>query len=360
MNLETNSAQTQTETTMDDIDKLIEEKLLLKEKVEDPKKMGRENFISLVTESDVNCMFYTGVPTVVLLRSLFCFVSSFSNQVNYWKGSKHKQQSYQNLNGKEKTGPKRILTPFQEYILTLVRIRLGLLNRHVADIFGVSPTTSSNTFTTWVNLLYHVLKPVLKWPSREAVNKHMPAPFSKHFKRTRAVVDCTEFYIQRPRNVRSQAATYSTYKSRNTLKALLGISPVGAITFLSNLWSGNTSDRMLFKKCGILDVLEPGDAVMADRGFTVRDLLAEKSCHLVMPPFTKKFSGGKGKKLTTKDVVNTRNIANCRIHVERAIQRVKTFKILNGQISLSLKPLLEQILMVVCVITNLWGPLIKK
>lgn len=59
-------------------------------------------------------------------------------------------------------------------------------------------------------------------------------------------------------------------------------------------------------------------------------------------------------------LLKQKRIANCRIHVERAIQRVKTFKILNGQISLSLKPLLDQILLIACVLTNLWGPLLKK
>lgn len=191
-------------------------------------------------------MFYTGVPTVTLLKNLFFFMNSFYNSINYWKGSNHKEQSYQFVSEKAKPGPRRVLFPFQEYILTLVRIRLGLLNKHVDDIFGISSTTASNIFTTWVNLMYHVLKPVLKWPSKEAVQKHMPNAFKKAFPKTRVIVDCTEFYIQRPRNVRSQASTYSNYKSRNTVKTLIGISPAGAVSFLSNLWSGNASDRCIF------------------------------------------------------------------------------------------------------------------
>lgn len=144
------------------------------------------------------------------------------------------------------------------------------------------------------------------------------------------------------------------------MKALIGISPVGVVSFLSNLWSGNASDRFIFLRSGILDMFEPGDAVMADRGFTVRDLLAEKCAYLIMPPFTKKCNVGKEKNLplTSNDIIKTKKIANCRIHVERAIQRVKTIKMLYGQISL--KPLLDQILLIACVLTNLWGPFLKK
>lgn len=159
------------------------------------------------------------------------------NSINYWKGSNHKEQSYQFVGETAEPGPRRVLLPFHEYILTLVRIRLGLLNKHIADIFGISCTTASNIFTTWVNLMYHVLKPVLKWPSKEALQKHMSNAFKKAFPKTRVHVidDCTEFYIQRPRNVRSQASTYSYYKSRNTVKALIKISPAGAVSYLSNL-----------------------------------------------------------------------------------------------------------------------------
>lgn len=55
-------------------------------------------------------------------------------------------------------------------------------------------------------------------------------------------------------------------------------------------------------------MVEPGDAVMADRGFTVRDLLAEKCAYLIMPPFTKKCNVGKGKKLTSNDIIKTKKL----------------------------------------------------
>jgi len=38
---------------------------------------------------------------------------------------------------------------------------------------------------------------------------------------------------------------------------------------------------------GLIDLLEEGDHVVADRGFTVRDLLPKKGVKLNIPPFTK-------------------------------------------------------------------------
>lgn len=89
--------------------------------------------------------------------------------------------------------------------------------------------------------------------------------------------------------------------------------------FISNLWGGNVSDRYITEHCGYLDIVKPGDEVMADRGFLIIDLLLERRATLNIPPFTKKCSWGKCKHLTAHDVLKTKKIAKLRIHVERAI-----------------------------------------
>ena len=112
----------------------------------------------------------------------------------------------------------------------------------------------------------------------------------------------------------ARAQTYSNYKSHNTVKILVGITPQGSISFVSNAWGGRTSDKYLTDNCGILKKLLLGDLVMADRGFTIQESLMLHKAELAIPAFTK----GKDQ-LDPVDVEQTRGIANVRIHVERVI-----------------------------------------
>lgn len=136
---------------------------------------------------------------------------------------------------------------------------------------------------------------------------------------------------------------------------MIGITPIGNITFVSSLYGGNTSDRHIAEKENI-DKIEPGDAVMVDRGFNIGDRLLQKGAKLHMPPFTRKKKDGKGKALNQKEILETREIAALRIHVERAIGRIKTFKALRN-LTPNLYPLLYQILVIISVICNVNPPL---
>ena len=82
-----------------------------------------------------------------------------------------------------------------------------------------------------------------------------------------------------------QQMTFSNYKNDNTFKGLVGISPDGSVTFVSLLYPGSISDKELTKRSGILDLLEPGDSVMADRGFEIEEDLLLIGVKLNIPPF---------------------------------------------------------------------------
>lgn len=182
---------------------------------------------------------------------------------------------------------------------SLVRQRLGLLVGHPADIYSLSKGSVSKIFTTWITMLYHVFKDILiAWPKRQQVKRHLPKSFAK-FPRTRVIIDCTEIKIQKPTGPSAQKVTRSNYKSSNTFKLLVGISPTGAFTFVSQLWSGGASDRHITMKSGLIDKLEPNDDCMADRGFNIRDLVTKRRATLNIPPFSK------GKQLSTKACTQT-------------------------------------------------------
>ena len=86
------------------------------------------------------------------------------------------------------------------------------------------------------------------------------------------------------RKIRSQSVTYSHYKHHNTAKGLLGITSTGFVSFVSDLYAGRTSDGQATIDSRILNMLESGDYIMANRGFgIVGDL--PKGVNLSIPPF---------------------------------------------------------------------------
>ena len=117
----------------------------------------------------------------------------------------------------------------------------------------------------------------------------IPKPFQA-FSNLHGIVDCTEFYIETLFRVAVQRSTYSSYKSRNTFKAFISISTILHINFISKLYTGSISDKEIVRQCGYLLLLNPGDAIMADTGFNIQDLLAIDQTRLLAPPITKKGS----------------------------------------------------------------------
>ena len=89
--------------------------------------------------------------------------------------------------------------------------------------------------------------------------------------------------------------------------------PSGVITFVSETYEGPISDRKLVEVSGLLELLEPGDEIMADKGFQIQDLLAPLGVCLNMPPFL-----NSNIQMPKEDVLLTRKIAHLCIHVERA------------------------------------------
>ena len=108
------------------------------------------------------------------------------------------------------------------------------------------------------------------------------------------------------------------YKKHNTVKFLVGITPSGAISFLSKCWGGRATDKYITMNSGFLNLLEPGDVILADRGFDIGDDIALYCAKLMIPAFTR----GK-KQLSLEEVEQSKRIAKVCIHVERVIGLLK-------------------------------------
>ena len=178
----------------------------------------------------------------------------------------------------------------------------------------------------------------------------MPVAFKEQYPNTRLIIDATEFGIEHPSSLTSQSCTFSSYKNKNTVKVLIGIIPSGAIVFVSPVYEGSISDKKLVQKSGLLEKLEIGDEIMADKGFDIQDLLAPLGVRLNIPPFLSSDT-----QFSCEDVVKPKKI---RIHVERAILRFKEFWILRSPIPASMWDSLNELIYVCVMLCNFSPPLV--
>ena len=113
----------------------------------------------------------------------------------------------------------------------------------------------------------------------------------------------------------------------------MGVSPSGSITFLCEFYDGSISDKEIVKNSGVLEkeLWSPGDSVIADRGLTIESGLKELKVDLNISSFL----GGRAQ-LTAAEVKESQTIASVRIHVKRAIQGIKKFKVIRYEMPLTL------------------------
>ncbi|XP_075526546.1 uncharacterized protein LOC142558278 [Dermacentor variabilis] len=182
--------------------------------------------------------------------------------------------------------------------------------------------------------------------------EHLPVCF-KHFSNVRAIVDCTIFAIGQPNRLRCELQTYPFYKKNFTLKYMVAVTPSGLSAHISQGYGGRTSDKALFEQSCLIKQPDPiSHVIMADRGFLVDDSCADNLIELIRPPFRIQKQMSKG------DSLRTQKIASARVHVERAVQRIKIFKVLSTRIPWSMEGLLEDIVITAAGITNLSSPIL--
>ena len=251
--------------------------------------------------------------------------------------------------GSRESFDRRNLSPEEEFFCFLCILRRSLDQEDLANRLGVSQATISRVWTTWLRFVHDRLCQVPMWLPRSVIDAKMPKTFKRLFPETRVVLDCTDILIEMPSAFRAQSETYSSYKHHNSAKGLVAIAPHGAIVFASGLYGGRTSDKAILKDCGLLPKLEEGDALMADRGFDVADILP-RGTHLFMPSFMDQRP-----QLPKHEETQSRGIASARVHVERIIRRVKCFRILSEVFPLKMKSSLDMIWQV-CVRLANFGP----
>ena len=257
-----------------------------------------------------------------------------------------------------------VLSVEDEFLLVMMKLRLGLTNLDLAMRFNVAEATISNTLITWLNLLFIQLDTLKIWPHRNVILENMPKKFKEDYPNNIIIIDCTELKIQCPSSLVIQSQSYSSFKSTNTLKSLVGVDSMGGFMFVSQLYTGSISDKQIVFRSGFLGLLSrkkevseilEGDSIMADKGFDIGGDLQKIGLQLNIPPFLKE-----NPQFSENEVIRTQTIAKHRIHVERAIGKVRRFLIFNSRLPISSLGTINQLWTVCCLLSNFMDPILTE
>lgn len=238
--------------------------------------------------------------------------------------------------------------------MVLVRLRVGLTLTDLALRFSLSESSVSKIFTTWVNLLHFYLKDLCQMPSY--CEDHSKAKQFSKFPHLNVIIDRTEIFAKKPSSLQANKEIYSNYKSYSTFRFLVAINTCVAIAYVSMAWSGRTSDKHITENSAdLLATLKQGDEVMADRGCDINDTMRGSGVKVAIP----NFKGQGRSQMKKEEGERSEKIAEARIHVERAIQRIKTYHILDNEVRLSMVHLAEQIFTVCAYLVNFQAPILK-
>lgn len=99
--------------------------------------------------NDEYVKFYTGLPNFGVLKAIYDFTASPNSS-----SSK--------------------LTAFQEFMLTLIKLRLDCPLKDLAYRFSISLATVSRIFSKWLSIMDTRISCLIMWPSRDSLWKTIP------------------------------------------------------------------------------------------------------------------------------------------------------------------------------------------
>jgi hypothetical protein len=304
-------------------------------------KRDKDSVEKFVDKTPETCLFYTGL-TRDQCEVLWNFLGDDRNDLLIFKSFRT-------------SASLRTISIRSQFFLTLLILRRNRLFKDVAFQFNLGPHLVGKVFKTWLQFMY------LKFKSLKDImfikKRDIPKPLPKHFQNplcrdTRVVIDCTEIFLQSSSHFEEKGDQFSGYKVHATVKVLIGVAPSGACSFISDCYPGSISDREIVKKSGFLDYIDKNDLILADRGFTIEDLLDPLGARLNIPPFLR------GKKCFSLNETQTgKVIARARIHIERFNQRFKRYAFVGSRVFQTNVPFLTQAVYVCCCLANFTSPL---
>ncbi|XP_074647293.1 uncharacterized protein LOC141903167 [Tubulanus polymorphus] len=120
-------------------------------------------FEDICKECDVR--FFTGFESRGVFEMVFEWLLPVASVMKYWRKDENFEQP------KTNRGPQRKLSYEQEFLMVVMRLRLGLLVEDLGFRFHVSPGHISRVFNTWICLMSRELSWMIMWPTKRDVSE---------------------------------------------------------------------------------------------------------------------------------------------------------------------------------------------
>ena len=311
---------------------------------------AQECNLRLETLRDEEFPIWTNLPSREVFLALAEYVEERgAGELKMWRGANTtKHEHFTEAGFTTKPGPDRVNTVQQELFLVLLKLKTGFDNQHLERFFKITDTSISQIFTTYINFLAVELRHLFEMPENVEDPQTFPDCF-KPYPDLKTIIDCTEVFVEKANNLQARKQMYSNYKGHETIKFLVGMSPHLFVNYVSSAWGGRASDKHItLASQALLDGLPRGSAVMTDRGFNVNEDFEARGVQLIIPDFK-----GRGRsQISRAELASSEKTAESRIHIERIIQRIRTFHILSQRVKLSMQDILEQVFVCCAYLTN--------
>lgn len=219
------------------------------------------------------------------------------------------------------------LTLQDQFTLVLAKFRTFRSNYELSFLFNVSEAIVQKVLTSWINSMYREWSKQNLWLSRDSITELMPEYLKENFPKARVILEGLEIPIQKPPHLKLQEESYSSDKNRYAMKIVLGITPHGLISFVSNAYGAAISYSEIVINSELRSLCDEGDVVFADGRFDIVDHFKSEGI-IVKPPLAIK-AGNHGivrwdKQISAKVLMETYGILR---HPLRQFEMDKIHKI---------------------------------